>query len=82
LGSDRKKVCKSAFLKIYGVTERRVRTIRENLVKGLTPNDKRGKSKSKNAIQPSELKLINDHISSFPVKQSHYSSEKLFYYFI
>lgn len=45
----------------------------------MTPNDKRGKSKSNNAIQPSELKLIYDHISSFPVKQSHYSGKEFYY---
>ena len=68
--SGRSSVCKATYLGIYGVTAKRVRRLSHLLLMGLSPRDKRGVGVSGNAIPGSRVKLIIDHIMSFPVKVS------------
>lgn len=68
------KVCKSAFLNVYGITDNRIRRLRKLQAQGKSPIDKRGKCIPGNA-KPADLILdIQNHIRSFPVYESHYSS--------
>lgn len=70
-------ICKATFLGIFGVTVKRVRRLCDLLLKGTSPKDKRGIGISGNAIPGSRVKLIIDHIMSFPVKVSRYSTKTL-----
>lgn len=74
IGCEKKEVCLAAFLSLFGLTVARVKRIRYLLVKGLIPEDKRGKKKSANAKSSDDIAAVIAHISSFPVKESHYSS--------
>lgn len=69
----RTEICRHAFLSLHSVSEKRVRRLQALLLKGEIPNDKRGKNASANSHKADELINIRDHISSFPVKESHYS---------
>ncbi|XP_046679456.1 uncharacterized protein LOC124366901 [Homalodisca vitripennis] len=71
IGTSRHIVCLNAFVNAFGVTTKRVRRIRELKKACKTPEDKRGKAVSFSVSD--EIKsLVREHISSFPVKESHY----------
>ncbi|CAH1100476.1 unnamed protein product [Psylliodes chrysocephalus] len=55
------------------------RTTNQLLQAGVTPTDKRGKQVSANVIPAEEKIRIHEHINSFPVKTSHYSSREYHY---
>lgn len=78
IGSERRKVCLEAYCNSFGVTEKKVRRIRELKQKGKTPEDKRGKNISFTLSQETKA-LVREHISSFPVKESHYTGQKKLY---
>lgn len=67
------QVCKSAFLSVYGISDDRVRRLRDLLVAGKAPQDMRGKQRSANAISANVTLLVEDHIKSFPVNEGHYT---------
>lgn len=79
LGSGRKEVCHNAFLGLYGISSERVKRIRRLLQAGCTPVDKRGKQKSRNAMKPSAIISVSEHISMFPTKQTHYGTREFNY---
>ena len=79
VGDLRKIVCRQAFFSLHAVTNERVKRIRKLLCEGKIPEDKRGKQSSANAISGEEIVLVHNHISSFPVKQSHYSGRNYVY---
>lgn len=74
IGSSRQIVCMKAFLCAFGVTPKRLRRIRQLKQAGVTPEDKRGKGISF-SLSDETKNLVREHISSFPVKESHYTGE-------
>lgn len=70
----RVKVCRTAFLNLYNISKKRGERISNLLEKGETPKDLRGMGPTANAIDSQTCALIHEHIQSFPVKESHYSS--------
>ncbi|XP_046688310.1 uncharacterized protein LOC124374058 [Homalodisca vitripennis] len=78
IGTSRHIVCLNAFVNAFGVTTKRVRRIRELKKACKTPEDKRGKVVS--FSMSDEIKsLVREHISSFPMKESHYLGGTKFY---
>lgn len=73
-------VCKTAFINVHGITPDRVRRLCLLLAEGKSPIDKRGKSTPGNAPIPGHIMDgIQEHISSFPVKISHYTAKEIHY---
>ena len=79
LNGVRKKVCKKAFLSLFGVGEKHIRRLCHLLTAGITPRDNRGKSvKSRHNLIPGDVCFqIKEHIESFDVKEVHYSNNVL-----
>lgn len=78
-GDSRVDICYSAFLSIYGISDKRVRRLRDLLLLGKSPQDLRGKNTSGNAMPATEILNVKEHIQSFPVKDSHYSGRDYHY---
>lgn len=78
VGTERKQVCFHAFLSVFSVTEKRVRRIRNLKLLGQTPEDKRGKKVS-HSLPVEVHSLVDDHIKSFPLKETHYKGKKTYY---
>lgn len=72
------KLCKKAFLSLYGIKDPRLRRIRDSLMMiGASPIDKRGSHKNRPNKYPEYItETIKAHIQSFPARQSHYSRRK------
>lgn len=66
------EVCRQAFFALYDVSDKQVRRIRKLLKAGESPRDMRGKKLPTNKKSADALKLIHNHIDSFPVKIAHY----------
>jgi hypothetical protein len=68
-------VCYSAFLSLHGITNRRVRTIKNHLVKyGTVHFDKRGKHQNRpHKLSETDTEKAVKHISSFKSRKAHYS---------
>lgn len=79
VGHENKEVCHSAFLSLFGITKDRVKRLRNLLILGKLPEDKRGKSKTVNAMAADQISEVISHIACFPVKESHYSSGTIKY---
>ncbi|PSN38634.1 hypothetical protein C0J52_26971 [Blattella germanica] len=73
------EVCKVVFCNIYGVTPDRVRRLCNHLKVNKLPEDLRRRAPAKNAISGETCKLIEEHIQSFPQKNSHYSQREIRY---
>ncbi|KAG8299303.1 hypothetical protein J6590_104274 [Homalodisca vitripennis] len=73
------EVCREAFFRLYDVTDKRIKRLRKLLLIGESPRDKRGKHPCVNKVGPDELLNIHTHISSFPVKTSHYGTREFKY---
>lgn len=70
-GGYENPVCFKAFLSIFGVTRSRIRRLQNHLLlKGKSPNDRRGKygTRFKKTPEP-VLNLITSHIQSFKARQ-------------
>lgn len=72
-------VCQKAFLSLYGIKRSRLRRIQNHLLEfGTAPTDQRGKHET-NRYKKTPIEvifLIEEHIRSFKVRQSHYSIRK------
>ncbi|KAG8329587.1 hypothetical protein J6590_083069 [Homalodisca vitripennis] len=79
VGTERKQVCFQAFLCVFSITEKRVRRIRNLKLLGQTPEDKRGRKVS-HALPFEVHRLVDDHIKSFPLKETHYKGKKAIIY--
>lgn len=77
--SGKYSVCKTAFVSIHGVTVDRVRRLANLLSLGKSPNDRRGKNTPGNAKSGAFVRQIEEHIRSFPVKNTHYGSRNYHY---
>ena len=69
------RVCKTAFLRIHGISNGRLsRALSAALKEGGTPHqDQRGHHEPKNKTDATKLNIIDEHIESFPQYTSHYS---------
>lgn len=73
-GLTRIKVCKKAFIALHGVTPGRLTLLVKKLNTKATIKDTRGTHTNRhNKISEDVIKLVHDHIASFPCDQSHYS---------
>ena len=75
-GERRVSVCKTEFLSLVGVSSGRVNTLLRNqrLNSGVPMCDQRGRyDHIKQRISPEKLRLVEQHIRSFPVNDSHYT---------
>ncbi|XP_063219220.1 uncharacterized protein LOC134529249 [Bacillus rossius redtenbacheri] len=75
----RVKVCKKAFIQLYGVSAKRVRRLQTLLLCGQTPKYMRGQQNNRKSVPVGDVQAIKDHISSFPVKISHHASKEYKY---
>lgn len=73
------QVCRVAFFRLYDVSDKKIRRIRNLLKAGETPRDKRGRTSPVNKKSPDVLKCIHDHIESFPQKKTHYGTKEYVY---
>lgn len=74
-GEKRIKVCKTAYLGLYALGDKKVRILKALLLKGKSPKDLRGKQMNRKTFPQHHIQQIKDHIQSFPLKTSHYSSK-------
>ncbi|GFO32007.1 vitamin B12-dependent ribonucleotide reductase [Plakobranchus ocellatus] len=72
------QVCFKAFQSLFGITHRRIATVKTALSEtGSPPKDGRGKHNNRlHALSQAEKDLVRQHISSFKGRTSHYSREK------
>lgn len=68
-------VCKNVFIATHGITADRVRRLSSLFLKNQTPEDKRGKNRSGNAIPGEICVQIHQHINQFNVKNTHYGGK-------
>lgn len=73
--NDKVKVCKKAFISLYGVTEARVRRLCDLLNRGKSPRDNRGCHPKANTMPPEICQKIHEHVLSFPRKKTHYAGK-------
>lgn len=79
LGMETVRVCRSAFRAMHGISKKRVDNIAKTFCnQNITPpTSKQGKHKNrKNRIPDDVVQKVNDHIKSFPRRESHYSRIK------
>lgn len=70
------EIYKGCFRKIFCETNKFIETVikkKNKTVLGQTSPDKRGRSQPSNTISESAIKLIKDHIISYPAYESHYN---------
>lgn len=78
-GSSKIKVCRTAFMSMHGIRQKRLFRITTLLLQGETPRDKRGTNPNPRKIPEHVTNLISDHIQSFPVKVTHYGGKEVRY---
>ncbi|XP_050528134.1 uncharacterized protein LOC126898238 [Daktulosphaira vitifoliae] len=76
LNGVRTVVYKKSFMQTYSYSKNQLERLSHLLQKNKTPEDKRGKGPSGNAIPESENLKVREHIESFPTKVSHYSNSE------
>lgn len=77
---QRTEVCKKAFVSLLGdVSVKRLRRLQSCILQGKTPTDMRGVGNTNRALPNEDVLLLNEHISSFPVSVTHYSSRQYRY---
>lgn len=76
LASNKIQVCRTAFCRLYDVSEKRIRRLRMLLLDGKIPHDMRGQSPSGNMIKAEDIQAVHAHIASFPTKRGHYADIK------
>lgn len=76
-GLNRIPVCRKAFAAVHGITLGRVALLVKKLNINGTTKDNRGTHANRpNRISEEVVKLVHDHIASFPCDPSHYSRSK------
>ncbi|KAJ8896711.1 hypothetical protein PR048_002056 [Dryococelus australis] len=72
---QRSEVCKKVFVSLFGdVCVKRLRCRQSYILQEITPKDMRCIGNTKRALPNKDVLLLNEHISSFPVSVTHYSS--------
>lgn len=77
--SGKYSICKTTFVSIHGITVDRARRLANLLSLGKSPHDRRGKNTPGNAKPGGVVRQVEEHIRSFPVKNSHYGSREYHY---
>ena len=74
-GQVSERVCKTAFLSIFGISNGRLgRALSSQAEAGGVPHrDQRGRHEPSNKTSEEKIEMIKEHISKFPCYQSHYS---------
>lgn len=79
-GSSRVQVCRQAYASLHAISNRVVQRLNKLVEQGQSPVDMRGKHRNRgNTIDSTILDQISEHISSFPKKESHYTSVPVTY---
>lgn len=76
INGERVRVCRACFMKTLGETQMFVTLSlcnKNSTLSGITYDDNRGRSISANKHSNETLQQVKDHISSFPLYQSHYT---------
>ncbi|KAJ4429772.1 hypothetical protein ANN_21976 [Periplaneta americana] len=80
VGFEEQVVCRSAFGSLHGIKPGRVKHVAMLTDKGEVPVNGRGKHVNRpHAYDLGMSKLIHDHIASYPVRKTHYSSRDVYY---
>lgn len=69
------QVCRGVFLKVFQISDNRVKRINKCSVLHKSPLDMRGKSRSGNALPGNVCVRIQQHIEKFDVKETHYGGK-------
>lgn len=78
--SERVEVCRQAFSILYAVKSKALFRLTSLIAQGKQPVDCRGIHSNRGNVLPNEAILaVDEHIRSFPLKQSHYSSKEIQY---
>lgn len=78
--SERIQVCRKAFSVLHAIGNKAIFRLTSKLAEGTQPEDKRGKHIFRtNAIPQETIQIIDEHIRSYPLKQSHYSTRTIQY---
>lgn len=73
----KKPVCHKAFLSIFGITNRRVQTIKACLAyTGLPPKDQRGRHDGRKRVPEGAISKVREHIQSFQGCSRHFNFNK------
>lgn len=79
-GSNRISICKQAFISIHAISHWQVQRLNTLLLAAKSPNDLRGRHNNRPRTLCDEwTQKIKEHIQTFPVKVSHYSSKTIRY---
>lgn len=73
------RVCKKAFMSIYSVKNHALFRLQRLSLAGTIPTDLRGKQGNQRTVPGNLIHQVKEHISSFPVKRSHYASKEYLY---
>ncbi|XP_049822345.1 uncharacterized protein LOC126265328 [Aethina tumida] len=73
--NDKRKVCRGAFVSIFGITSERLRRLKRLKVQNELPQDKRGTHNNRNKIESHFDDLIRKHLLSYPIKAVIHSNE-------
>ncbi|KAJ9593391.1 hypothetical protein L9F63_015095 [Diploptera punctata] len=74
-GTSRVEVCRNAYISLHAISSKVVQRLTKLVATNQSPVDVRGKSQNRgNTLDAHIVIKIDDHISSFPKKESHYSS--------
>lgn len=69
-------VCKQAFMSLHAISHIQVQRLTSIILSGKSSKDKRGKHNNRpSKIKDEFIVKMKEHIESFPVKTSHYSSK-------
>lgn len=79
IGENKVRVCKKAFMSIYSIKNYALFRLQRSCLSGVIPRDRRGHQGNQRIIPGAVIHEIKQHISSFPVKQSHYASKEYLY---
>ncbi|XP_060531652.1 uncharacterized protein LOC132705208 [Cylas formicarius] len=79
-GTCRVEVCRSAYMSLHGLSNKVVQRLTKLRETETSPFDMRGRHANRgNKLDGAIVAKIDDHIKSFPKKESHYSSKLITY---
>lgn len=79
-GNEKIRVCRQAFSILYAIKGKAIFRLTSLKSEGKLPEDKRGRHRNRgNVLSNEAITAIDEHIRSFPLKESHYSSKHIQY---
>ena len=73
VNGQRIKVCKEFFMAALNVTDALIRSsLHACMSEGVQRSDRRGQHQKRNQLDKARLRFVEEHITSFPAKESHY----------